>query len=372
MSLTLHHHTALQLRGGAVRVAELIHQSLLSFGLQSSMSFELLEDPGTGQETPAAEAGNAGPEEALLHVHSTGDWVRLLSGLSERPLITLHDCDLFTGGCPYPLNCGHFHNECMEPCPRHFPECAGYREAKRILVDKVKPVFVSPSRWLAQLAREALPGHKVKVIPNGVPWPDEPPSRDEARRALGIHPVAKVVLFVAHGGTMAAYKSGHQWNNIWDQLKARFPNLLGFAVGGDKAGQENDLHTWPYLDRERMFQLMAAADALLYPSLADNHPLVVLEAMSRCLPVAAFAVGGIPEQVLPGENGVLAPERDYDAFVEAAADLLSRQRLLRDMGMNAYISGRKRFNAHRMAADYVKVYERLQVLNQRNPTEGIH
>lgn len=143
-------------------------------------------------------------------------------------------------------------------------------------------------------------------------------------------------------------------------------------MGGDKAGQENDLHTWPYLDRDRMLQLMAAADVLLYPSLADNHPLVVLEAMSRALPVAAFAAGGIPEQVTHNETGVLVKEQDYAAFVEAAASLLGRARLLRDMGMNAFISGAKRFGVERMAMSYEKEYAALAAMNQRSSSEEMH
>ncbi|WP_147819268.1 glycosyltransferase [Salidesulfovibrio onnuriiensis] len=371
MPLAVHHHTALQLRGGAVRVAELLHRELDKAGHACTRSFELAETGG-GRETPPQEVGAAVPKGTLLHLHSTGDWVRLLSGLKQTPLLTLHDCDLFTGGCPYPLDCGHFFNDCLEPCPRNFPECFGYREAKRILVDQTRPVFVSPSGWLARLAREALPGHKVRVIPNGVPWPDAPPDREGARKTLGIHPAARVALFVAHGGAMAAYKSGDRWQGLWDELKVRVPNLLGFAVGGDKAGQENDLHTWPYLDRERMLLLMAAADALLYPSLADNHPLVVLEAMSRALPVVAFAAGGIPEQVTPGETGVLVKERDYSAFVETAASLLGRARLMRDMGMNAHATGAQRFSVERMAAAYEKEYEALAAMNQRPLNKEMH
>ncbi len=372
MNVTLHHHTALQLRGGAVRVAELLHREFLHRGEQSERSFEFREtEEGNGLVAPE-NTGQAISRESLLHVHSTGDWVKLLAGLQRPPVITLHDCDLFTGGCPYPLNCGHFHNNCAEPCPRNFPECFGYREAKRILVDQIQPIFVSPSRWLAKLAKDALPGHKVRVIPNGVPWPDAPVSKNEARKLLGIHPAARVALFVAHGGALAAYKSGDKWQMLWDKLKIRIPSLLGFAVGGDTAGQKNDLHTWPYLDRERMLRMMAAADVLLYPSLADNHPLVILEGMSRSLPVVAFSAGGIPEQVRHGETGMLVDEQDFDAFVEAAVSLLSRDRLLRDMGFNAFEIGAKKFNTARMATDYAGAYKQLAAMDERKSIKETH
>jgi glycosyltransferase involved in cell wall biosynthesis len=101
---------------------------------------------------------------------------------------------------------------------------------------------------------------------------------------------------------------------------------------------------------------MAAADTLLDPTLADNHSLVILEAMAQGLPVVAYGAGGVPEQVSHDATGLLVEPCRPDAFVEAAATLLADPARCREMGTNAFVSGRRRFAAPRMVADYLKLY----------------
>jgi glycosyltransferase involved in cell wall biosynthesis len=223
---------------------------------------------------------------------------------------------------------------------------------------ELDPVLVAPSRWLARLARTHL--HRpVAVIPNGIPWPDRPMPRHEARARLGIVPAARVAVFAAHGGLGAAYKSGGHWLALWRAIAGRVPGALCFAVGGDSQSREGDLVIWPYVERQRLALLMAAADVLLYPTLADNHSLVILEAMAQGLAVVAHAVGGVPEQVSHGATGLLVEPGDRDAFVEAAAALLADPARCRELGADAFASGSRRFAAPRMTADYIKVYRQL-------------
>jgi glycosyltransferase involved in cell wall biosynthesis len=63
-----------------------------------------------------------------------------------------------------------------------------------------------------------------------------------------------------------------------------------------------------WIDTDRIGSLMASADLLVVPSLwPEPFGLVGLEAARHRLPVAAFAVGGIPDWLRPGINGYLAP-----------------------------------------------------------------
>jgi glycosyltransferase involved in cell wall biosynthesis len=221
------------------------------------------------------------------------------------------------------------------------------------------PALASPSRWLARLARQALPDLPARVIPNGVPWPELSAlaSRAQARASLGIAPQARVALFAAHGGARAAYKSGPRWLEYWRAVRDRLPQAQAFAVGGDEALSRDGLTVWPYVDRAKLALLMRAADALLYPTLADNHPLVLLEAAALELPVLSFAVGGVPEIIAPGETGLLATPGDEHAFCQAAHALLSDAALGRRLGRAARDRGAKRFSVARMAADYAALLE---------------
>ncbi len=164
-----------------------------------------------------------------------------------------------------------------------------------------------------------------------------------------------VALFAAHGGARAAYKSGSAWPEHFALLKAAVPGCLGFAVGGDEAASRDGLTLWPYLDRTKLALLMRAADCLVYPTLADNHPLVLLEAASQELPAASFSVGGVPEIVRHGETGLLAPAGDLEALLAHAASLLTTPALARTLGRAARDLGGRRFRVERMAADYRKL-----------------
>ncbi|SOB59084.1 Glycosyl transferase group 1 [Pseudodesulfovibrio profundus] len=358
--LPVYHHTGLETTGGATRVARLLMEGMNKLEVESSLSFELGEGPDTAAILPE-DFGRYLPKGGIAHVHCTGNWPALLDSIPSwyRTVITLHDCELFTGGCPYPLDCPNVDEGCAEPCPRKFPDSEALRKEKLRLVERLDPILVAPSRWLARLAKSHL-FRSVSVIPNGIVWPEFPPKRVEARRSLGIHPSARVCLFVAHGGTDAAYKSGSSWRRIWQAVKQRVPEALCFAVGGDTAGREGDLVIWPYVERERLALLMAAADVLLYPTKADNHSLVILEAQAQALAVVSYAVGGVPEQIAEGETGVLVEPGDEATFIESAVEMLSTPTLSMDMGKMAFTAGSRRFHVDRMVQDYMKLYGKFE------------
>jgi glycosyltransferase involved in cell wall biosynthesis len=375
------HHAALPHRGGAVRVAQLLLREQSKAGLDARLSFELDEndpeelgghpDPEGARipllgPRPPGELGRAWaalPQDAVLHLHTSTDWPGLLSGLlphatGRRLLLTLHDATPLTGGCAYPLDCPHF-PVCHDPCPRDYPAARARQSETAALLRRLAPTLASPSGWLARLARQALPDLPARVIPNGVPWPDASSlmPRSTARTLLGVPENVPVALFAAHGGARAGYKSGPQWQELWTALRQHLPTAQGYAVGGSEMGSQDGLTFWPYVDRAKLALLMRAADAFLYPTLADNHPLVLLEAAAQELPVLSFAAGGVTEIVRHEETGLLAPPGDGKAFTHAALRLLSDPGLARRLGRTARDRGTKRFSVARMAADYAALLE---------------
>ena len=69
--------------------------------------------------------------------------------------------------------------------------------------------------------------------------------------------------------------------------------------------------------REEIAEIMSRASALVVPSLYEGMPLVILEAMSRGLPIVASRVSGIPEVVVDGESGWLVEPENVDQLAEA-------------------------------------------------------
>ncbi len=81
-------------------------------------------------------------------------------------------------------------------------------------------------------------------------------------------------------------------------------------------------------------QLYQESDVFILPSLQDQQPKVLMEAMSQSLPVIATKVGGIPTIIQNGENGLLVPSGRPEAIATAVRQLLSddglRQKLVRE------------------------------------------
>lgn len=73
-------------------------------------------------------------------------------------------------------------------------------------------------------------------------------------------------------------------------------------------------------DKEQRF---AEADCFVHPTLDDCFPLVILEAMQHSLPVIATPVGAIPDMVMEGETGKLAPVQNAEDLAKAMKKMMS-------------------------------------------------
>ena len=191
--------------------------------------------------------------------------------------------------------------------------------------------IVVPSAYLRQIAIGwGLDPSRVDVVPNPAPEEPEHPTRDEARATLGIDGFA---LGVA--GRLTAQKA------LGDTLEAlaRVPDvaLLVLGDGPERAALERRAAQLDVSDRVRflgagtrddVIVLFRAVDAALLTSAWENLPHTLLEALAAGTPVIATAVGGIPEVVRDGENGLLVPPRDV-AAAASAIDRLVRDEVLR-------------------------------------------
>lgn len=369
--LRIHHHVCLERRGGATKAAKLLIRALEEPGWAQEWSHELAEAPLP--EAPADPAGEAAPGRPLapdaladaqadvFHLHATAEHLaalRALAGYPGRVVVTAHDCSWLTGGCIFPMDCAGYSRDCRD-CPRGFADAARERAGRREAISALSPALIAPSGWMAGLLRAAFPELAVTVAPNGVVVPAALAAKATAKAGLGVSPQAKVVLFLAHGGLQAEYKGGRHFLDIWEAIKRREPRAVGFVAGGQEYGRRDDLIFWPYLEGEALTAVYAASDVFVYPSLADNHPLAVLEAMAHGLPVAAYAVGGIPEQ-LPGERyGLLVPPGQAGQLIDQAARVLDSPALARSLAGESLARCRKCFGVSRMAQDYQRVYLRL-------------
>lgn len=230
---------------------------------------------------------------------------------------TLHDMWSFTGGCVYAYDCRKFVSGCDATCaltdegPPTSPRLAAraWRQRQRLFAACPELVAVAPSRWLAKEAGTGLwAGHRVEVIPNGLPLHVyEPVNRSLAREALGIRSPGPVLL-VAAADLAEKRKGGTLLIESLRRLSIRPYTLLVLGSGSVELGEEGvTVFHLGYIGHERTKVLVySAADLLIHPAPVDNLPNVIVEAMACGTPAAGFPIGGVPELIRPGQTGWLA------------------------------------------------------------------
>lgn len=108
---------------------------------------------------------------------------------------------------------------------------------------------------------------------------------------------------------------------------------------------------------ENVADAMAACDVVVIPSVWEEaFPYSALEAMSLGRPIIGSDVGGLPEMVSPGVNGLLVPKGDAEALSKALSELAANRVLARTMGASGRERHRAEFTVPAMAARIEAVY----------------
>jgi glycosyltransferase involved in cell wall biosynthesis len=107
---------------------------------------------------------------------------------------------------------------------------------------------------------------------------------------------------------------------------------------------------------DRVGDYLAAFDLFILPSNKEGIGGILLDAMDRALPIIASRVGGLPEIVKDGENGILIEPRSPDQLQAAILRLYEDPDLRRAMGANGKEFSRD-FTADAMAASYLELYK---------------
>jgi glycosyltransferase involved in cell wall biosynthesis len=113
-----------------------------------------------------------------------------------------------------------------------------------------------------------------------------------------------------------------------------------------------------FADRDTLKKYFSSASGLVLPSLEDNCPMVVLEAMAAGVPVAASRVGGVPDLIRDGETGLLFDPLDRAAMAEAMRKLLDAQSLPR--AAQARKDALRRFHPEIVARKHLEIYREIK------------
>ncbi len=275
----------------------------------------------------------------VVHAHflmPTGPLALLLRMIRHIPsVITIHGSDV-PGYNPDRFERGH---RLLAP-------------AWRMLVRKTDAI-ISPSRYLAQLLQHAEPKH-IDIIPYGF-TPSVLPELPRRNR----------ILFVSR---LFPRKGAHL---LLDALAGVDITNWEIVIAGDgpvlpelhaQAARLGIAVEFPGFLKGRALQELYATSAIfVMPSLRDNFPVVLLEALSAGCAVITTDISGMPEVV--GDAGVLVPAGDILALRAALVRLMTDAPLRATLGQRAQAQVRA-FGWQQILEQHVVVYQRV-VSNDR-------
>jgi len=185
--------------------------------------------------------------------------------------------------------------------------------------------LVCPSGYLAKLAVSwGVPRERVTVLPNAAPTLPSLPEREEALSQLDIE--GPLLAFAGRITKQKALEVGLEAlarvEGVSLAIAGDGPDLPDVRRAVAELGLEGRVRFLGALEREGVLKVFRAADASLLTSSWENFPHTVVEALAVGTPVIATAVGGVPELVRDGENGLLVPVGDPEALAAAIRRLV--------------------------------------------------
>jgi glycosyltransferase involved in cell wall biosynthesis len=231
-----------------------------------------------------------------------------------------------------------------------------YRRSLRVVVNSRTGALFLTSAY-------GVSADRIEMIPNGIDAAryEHPGGQEEARRTLGLPPLAPVVGLV---GRISAQKRVDLFLEAARRIASRIPECRFLVVGaGELMEPMRRLSTEMGLDsrvtfmgaREDMGRILAAIDLLTLTSDFEGLPNVVMEAMAASRPVVATDLGGCRELIVDGVTGFLVPLGDPGAMAQRLFQVLS----LPDRGRSLGTAGSQRIRSEFNIAAMVERFESL-------------
>ena len=305
-----------------------------------------------------------------------------LLGLGKKIVWTCHDMWPFTGGCYHPRGCDNFTRECgncqylKQPSQSDLSSQV-FQTKKSVFLKAVGRLqFVTPSAWLKNQADKsgivkdligigdagAMP--EIKVIPNPI---DTDYFKPLDLKLVNSPENAPFVLMFAAANLGNPAKGFAEFRSICNGLvELGFNDIMALVVGENRLANGDLGLNCPVTelgfisDAKQMRDAYWQADVYVTTSHEENLPTTIMESLSCGVPVAAFAVGGIPEMISPSgdhQTGWLAEKLDVKSLIQGIASYIemepSKRLKLQEASRNAAVVN---YGSVSIAQRYLSLY----------------
>jgi glycosyltransferase involved in cell wall biosynthesis len=345
------------------------------FRLCGALGFNGLHSVGTF-DVPKLDVYQNANVLNFHNLHSGAFNYLAVSSLTRyKPAVfTLHDMWGFTGHCAYSYDCERWKTGCGK-CPYLDAYPAVKRDVtqlewrlKQWTYQHSNLTIVAPSRWLVEQAKQSMLNRfPIHHIPYGIDLEAyQPLDPEQCRSLLGVPEGKRTILFGAQ-----SLNDSRKGGDILLKALQGLPNslkteivLLTLGNGGETIEQTVGIQTIDlgYISSDRLKSVAySAADLVVFPTRADNLPLILQESLACGTPMVSCKVGGVADLVRPGVTGYLAePDNPID-LRDGILQLLEDVNGLTQMRQQCREIAVQEYSLELQAKRYMELYQQLSL-----------
>jgi glycosyltransferase involved in cell wall biosynthesis len=237
----------------------------------------------------------------------------------------------------------------------------------RTIIGLCHGVIVLSNEWRG--LKEVVPNCPLYYLPNAI--------NIETYKDVGLEKLESKdgksclhILYLGHlGEAKGSFDLVRAAKLFLEQERGAIFDLVGHEqVAGDikqlkdevtNAGFEQFIHILPAVSGAEKIELFRSADIFIYPSHYEGMPMAVIEAMASGLPIIATQVGGLPDLVFPGVNGLLVPAGQPDQLADAIHQLILDSQMRRSMQRKSFQLAQEKFDIEELALRLVDIYRTI-------------
>ena len=316
----------------------------------------------------------------IIHLHwinqgmlSLNDIRKIL--LSGKPVVwTMHDMWPCTGICHHARECDKYHQECHH-CP-YIYKGGGKKDLSNQVFKKKQEIYQTAtvtfgtcSRWLKERAGHSAlrNGHTIVDIPNPISTGLFKPQNSLAARSKMELPTDKKLILFGSVKVTDKRKGIDYFVESCKLLAEMHPELkeeLGVVVYGKNSEQLKPLipfqvYALDYISNEKdLVNIYNAVDLYVTPSLEENLPTTIMEAMACGVPCVGFNVGGIPEMIDHLHNGYVAEYKSAEDLANGIIWTLSESEY-QSLSEEACRKAVSNYSESIVAKKYIDIYNKI-------------
>lgn len=234
-----------------------------------------------------------------------------------------------------------YYSECSPKC----------RQIIRKILKKAD-AFVVVAPYLKDIFKDILEEEKIIVLPNAIEIPTSIHKEYEEQNLLFL-------------GRLCKEKGIDELLDVVKDLKSEFPNLHLYLGGiwvddelEHKAQKcEGYVHYLGWIDAKQKDEYLKKCNIFVFPTYFEGLPMSLLEGMAYECACVASEVGGIPQVMTSGKDGILVPAKNVEALREVVKTLLKDPSRQKELGKNARKTVKEGYDINKSVQKLLQVYQ---------------